>query len=1114
MTKMVKEFSRKYVLSQNINFTKLYQEVEYYNGKSVQPLFVVMLKTLEDLYQFGDTTKLYNMGLHTWLVIFMESNDRKFNDFCREPRDNVLNLVVSTKMLAKCYNNPLLKEWYSMDEKKIEVSEYGMWSIQKGVTKLSEKNFYERRSNFKGISLKVSTVKEVAPIPDWNGSLNSFFGMVFKELSSTMNFKMEFISEEDYYGTWNETEDRWTGVIGRLEAREIDIGIGEFTMSQQRADVVDYTVPLMLSHSDLYIKRPNMSNVDWSAYVKAFHTNIWGLIVVILVITPILLAIMCRISKGSDVSRCYLLEEYLAIWSIYCQKSLPDFPASSSLRIAYLSVFLSSLVLFAVYSAYLTSYLTVFTPSIPFNTFGGFVKDGTYKLIILRHSSNHDLFTRSKIPIISKMGKLLKADEDLPHDIFAALKQVCNERVVLYTNQLFIEKVSRYSPCVLTSLTQGRLDNVGFVLAKNSPYTEIFNYNLKNLRAFGIVECLKRRYLRKFIFDDSSYLPVALWSVIPILGILCLGIVVSLQFLICECIVKQKYVTLINQTVKSKSQNKETFKTLTTMFRISRCFSDHNVLVQTARLSNVRKYLKYYKYRTLSPLYIITLKSQLDLEEFSNFAKNFTMSMNLWLVFIYKSPELLKFCQKPDRNLFNVMFNTKILIKCENDPIIKEWYSVRGVEVKVNSVARWTVNEGFVMVNTHSMWQRRKRLDNITIRIATVRESPFTMADHAENRDTLYGLFGSVLRELKDMANFTAELIAAEDYYGSYEPMTGKWSGVIGRLVSKEVDIGVAEFGRSKHRMDIIDFTVPLLLTRMSYYMKQPNMSAIMWSTYTQVLDHRIWTIYLFAALVCSFLIAVIMSKLKSKKIIPLTLDNCFYVWGIQCQQSLPEFPTASSLKIAFMSLVIPSMVIYISYSAALTSYLAVFNPNLPFTTEQEFTSDKSYNLTVLRGSVYHDIFERSNGSLALKMRERLKRPEDLPLNMFEAIKQVCNEQVVFCTNELFVDKISANIPCTLMSISSGRLDSAAFVLTKHSPYTGLLNYYIENFRSHGIIKVLSNRHLSKMVPQASIYVPVSFQSVVPILALFFSGVGLSLFILTGEYVIWYSAKMRKRGRS
>lgn len=52
-------------------------------------------------------------------------------------------------------------------------------------------------------------------------------------------------------------------------------------------------------------------------------------------------------------------------------------------------------------------------------------------------------------------------------------------------------------------------------------------------------------------------------------------------------------------------------------------------------------------------------------------------------------------------------------------------------------------------------------------------------------------------------------------------------------------------------------------------------------------------------------------------------------------------------------------MVIYIAYSATLTSYLAVFVPILPFTTEQDFLAhDASYNLTVVRGSVYHDALQ------------------------------------------------------------------------------------------------------------------------------------------------------------
>ena len=75
------------------------------------------------------------------------------------------------------------------------------------------------------------------------------------------------------------------------------------------------------------------------------------------------------------------------------------------------------------------------------------------------------------------------------------------------------------------------------------------------------------------------------------------------------------------------------------------------------------------------------------------------------------------------------------------------------------------------------------------------------------------------------------------------------------------------------------------------------------------------------------------------------------------------------------------------------------------------------------------------------QMKKRLKRTEDLPYNMIDAINQVCNERVVLCTNQVFVDKISGRIPCDLMSINTGRLHSAAFTLTKYSPYKGIFNF-------------------------------------------------------------------------
>lgn len=158
-----------------------------------------------------------------------------------------------------------------------------------------------------------------------------------------------------------------------------------------------------------------------------------------------------------------------------------------------------------------------------------------------------------------------------------------------------------------------------------------------------------------------------------------------------------------------------------TMLRLSLAFSHNNILVQSMRMSTIQCYLKYYKYRTLLPLYIVTLKTHLDLMEFVKFARDFEMSLNLWLVFIYRSKELLRYCAHPHRNLFNVKYDTKMLVKCENDTMVREWYSLRRDEVRVNDLATWSMDDGFVKVTNRSLWERRNTLDGITIRIATVK---------------------------------------------------------------------------------------------------------------------------------------------------------------------------------------------------------------------------------------------------------------------------------------------------------------------------------------------------------------------------------------------------------
>lgn len=63
------------------------------------------------------------------------------------------------------------------------------------------------------------------------------------------------------------------------------------------------------------------------------------------------------------------------------------------MRLGFLSIFVSSLIILSAYSASLTSFLTVSTVSLPFSTMEEFVDHGSYGLITFRNSADYEIIT-------------------------------------------------------------------------------------------------------------------------------------------------------------------------------------------------------------------------------------------------------------------------------------------------------------------------------------------------------------------------------------------------------------------------------------------------------------------------------------------------------------------------------------------------------------------------------------------------------------------------------------------------------------------------------------------------------------------------------------------------
>lgn len=106
-----------------------------------------------------------------------------------------------------------------------------------------------------------------------------FFTKLLNELALHMNFTIDFVAMDDIYGFWNESEHKWTGILGKLQSGEIDMAVTQMTMTKERVDAFDFTCPLILSRVYLFIKEPGNSDVQWDAYLKVYNYSNSGIVI-------------------------------------------------------------------------------------------------------------------------------------------------------------------------------------------------------------------------------------------------------------------------------------------------------------------------------------------------------------------------------------------------------------------------------------------------------------------------------------------------------------------------------------------------------------------------------------------------------------------------------------------------------------------------------------------------------------------------------------------------------------------------------------------------------------------------------------------------------------------
>ncbi|XP_046828257.1 glutamate receptor 2-like [Vespa crabro] len=400
------------------------------------------------------------MSLAVWLVIFIYKGH--ISDYCYNPPGNIFHLRFNSVMLVRCGMENILREWYSIDANVLEINDIATWSLEKGIIKLVPDFLFERRYNLQGLVMRTVALKDTAFVRvKKDEDLDGLFGKILKELSVTLNFSLDIVSKVEEHGRWNARKQSCSGAIAEVHDGRADIALAKFSITHERLNPVDFTIPFFTSKNCLFIRKPERHAIKWTSYFSTFTNSIWIATFGLLIVGSILVAFLF---------------------------GLIDFSGRSSLRMAYFSIFLLVTVLWATYSAALISFLTSPIRILPFHSLESFVQDGTYQLAVF-HGSSYDIFANSQNPLAKKIMKLMLDEEKLPITALEGFERICNNpKLAIYTYDEIKKNIDNKLPCNVIQVGTGSINCLAIILSKHNPFTDIINFQkiiLKILRNGG-----------------------------------------------------------------------------------------------------------------------------------------------------------------------------------------------------------------------------------------------------------------------------------------------------------------------------------------------------------------------------------------------------------------------------------------------------------------------------------------------------------------------------------------------------------------------------------------------------------------------------------------------------
>ncbi|RZF32680.1 hypothetical protein LSTR_LSTR004108 [Laodelphax striatellus] len=335
------------------------------------------------------------------------------------------------------------------------------------------------------------------------------------EISRILGFNYTFrLVPDGRYGSFNRETKEWDGMIKELLEQRADLAIADLTITYDREQAVDFTMPFMNLGISILYRKPIKQPPNLFSFLSPLSLDVWIYMATAYLGVSVLLFILARFSpyEWDNPHPCndepdVLENQFSLLNSLWftigslMQQGSDIAPKAVSTRMVAGMWWFFTLIMISSYTANLAAFLTVERMDSPIESAEDLAKQTKIKYGALRGGSTAAFFRDSNFSTYQRMWSFM---ESARPSVFTSSNVEGVERVTkgkgsyaFLMESTSIEYVIERN-CDLTQVG-GLLDSKGYGIAMppNSPYRTAISGAVLKLQEEGKLHILKTRWWKE-----------------------------------------------------------------------------------------------------------------------------------------------------------------------------------------------------------------------------------------------------------------------------------------------------------------------------------------------------------------------------------------------------------------------------------------------------------------------------------------------------------------------------------------------------------------------------------------------------------------------------------------